>query len=84
MIRKAWTIEETGENLALLLAPDVAQEDDEQAEKDAKENGTEPPKKKNRPSVITMVQQQTQQMMYGYGNYGYNPPYMGTISDEEP
>lgn len=57
MVKKAWTVEETGENLALLLAPEVAQEDDDQAEKEAKLNGLEPPKKKNRPSVITMVQQ---------------------------
>ena len=39
MVKKAWTVEETGENLALLLAPEVAIEDDEQAEKEAKENG---------------------------------------------
>ena len=81
MIKKAWTMEETGENLALLLAPEVAQEDDESAEKEAKEAGREPPRKKNRPSVITMVQMQNQQQMYygGYGNYGYSPPNMGTI-----
>ena len=68
--KKNWTIEETGENFPLMIAPEIAQEEDKEAEEKAKAEGNDPPPKKNRPEALQMLLPMP--MNQGYAEFGYD------------
>ena len=65
--KKNWTIEETGENFPLMIAPEIAQEEDKETEEKAKAEGYEYTKKK-RPEAL----QNLLTIDQGYADFGYD------------
>ena len=63
--KKNWTIEETGENFPLMIAPEIAKEEDKEAEEKAKAEGTDYTKKK-RPEALQSI------LNINQGDFGYD------------